>query len=255
MWFQLALSMDAPVLDILVGMDNLLYFRILDIASLLGKKNGTMFAKCFSNDIILGNHVLPPTQKYHKQTARVQQVTRNAALHIIGRKNNKLAKKLSNALETGYAYVQGKRTFESSYKQSPKLYVVDYPNKNTVKVAQWIREFTQDLELQRKRDFEFLRQYVWSVSLESGMYNKEEAGNHVINKDGMMEETVEYTIEEDGVPNAENAMEGVTNSGENVSMEGVSNSGENAIDEGEVNNAEHVFLWRGYIMQNMLWSW
>ncbi|GFQ88402.1 hypothetical protein TNCT_290421 [Trichonephila clavata] len=242
MWFQLALSMDGPVLGILVGMDNLLYFRILDIASLLGKKNGTMFAKCFTNDIVLGNHVLPPTQQYPKQTARVQLVTRNAALHIIGRKNKKLAKKLSNTLETGYAYVQGKRTFECSYKQSPKLVVVDCPHKNTVKVDQWIREFTQDLELQRKRDFEFLRQYIWSVSLESGMNNREEAENHILNNDRMMEETVECTIEEGGVSNAENVMEGVTNSGENVSMEGVRNSGENAIDEGEVNNAEHVSM-------------
>ncbi|GFQ84618.1 hypothetical protein TNCT_738631 [Trichonephila clavata] len=74
------------------------------------------------------------------------------------------------------------------------------------------------------------------------MYNKEEAGNHVINKDGMMEETVEYTIVEGGAPNAENTMEGVTNIGENVSMEGVSNSGENAIDKFEVNNAEHVSM-------------
>ncbi|GFR00483.1 hypothetical protein TNCT_350001 [Trichonephila clavata] len=230
MWFQLALSMDGPVLGILVGMDNLLYFRILDIASLLGKKNGTMFAKCFTNDIVLGNHVLPPTQQYPKQTARVQLVTRNAALHIIGRKNKKLAKKLSNTLETGYAYVQGKRTFEYSYKQSPKLVVVDCPHKNTVKVAQWIREFTQDLELQRKRDFEFLRQYIWSVSLESGMNNREEAENHILNNDRMMEETVECTIEEGGVSNAENVMEGVRN------------SGENAIDEGEVNNAEHVSM-------------
>ncbi|GFR16689.1 hypothetical protein TNCT_391371 [Trichonephila clavata] len=240
MWFQLALSMDGPVLGILVGMDNLLYFCILDIASLLGKKNGTMFAKCFTNDIILGNHVLPPTQQYPKQTARVQLVTRNAALHIIGRKNKKLAKKLSNTLETGYAYVQGKRTFEYSYKQSPKLFVVDCPHKNTVKVAQWIRKFTQDL--QRKRDFELLRQYIWSVSLESGMNNREEAENHILNNDRMMEETVECTIEEGGVSNAENVMEGVTNSGENVSMEGVRNSGENAIDEGEVNNAEHVSM-------------
>ncbi|GFR25573.1 hypothetical protein TNCT_313321 [Trichonephila clavata] len=202
-----------------------------------------MFAKCFTNDIILGNHVLPPTQQYPKQTARVQLVTRKMQLFtLLAVKIKKLAKKLSNALETGYAYVQGKRTFESSYKQSPKLVVVDCPHKNTVKVAQWIREFTQDLELQRKRDFEFLRQYIWSVSLKSGMNNREEAENHILNNDRMMEETVECTIEEGGVSNAENVMEGVTNSGENVSMEGVRNSGENAIEEGEVNNAEHVSM-------------
>ncbi|GFQ70450.1 hypothetical protein TNCT_233171 [Trichonephila clavata] len=74
------------------------------------------------------------------------------------------------------------------------------------------------------------------------MNNREEAENHILNNDRMMEETVEYTIEEGGVPNAENLMEGVTYSGEKVSMEGVRNSGENAIDEGEVNNVEHVSM-------------
>ncbi|GFV77310.1 hypothetical protein TNCV_2406291 [Trichonephila clavipes] len=58
----------------------------------------------------------------------------------------------------------GKRIFASSYKQSPKLFVVNTPNENTVKVAQWIREFTMDLELQRKRDIESLRQYICSIS-------------------------------------------------------------------------------------------
>ncbi|GFQ69525.1 hypothetical protein TNCT_33871 [Trichonephila clavata] len=209
MWFQLALSSDAPVLGILVGTDILLYFRILDIASLLGKKKGTMFAKCFKNDIIFGNNVLPPTQKYPKQTARAQLVTRNAAIHIIRRKNVKLAENLSNALDNGYAYVQGKRTFVSSYKQSPKLNVVNYPNKSTVKVAQWIREFTQDLELQRKRDFELLRQYIFSVTLESVIYNIEDAGNNVENNDGIMEEdnNAENTTVEDGLNNVENTIE------------------------------------------------
>ncbi|GFR16606.1 hypothetical protein TNCT_246561 [Trichonephila clavata] len=62
------------------------------------------------------------------------------------------------------------------------------------------------------------------------MNNREEAENHILNNDRMMEETVECTIEEGGVSNAENVMEGVRN------------SGENAIDEGEVNNAEHVSM-------------
>ncbi|GFQ85130.1 hypothetical protein TNCT_530761 [Trichonephila clavata] len=244
MWFQLALCSDAPVLGILIGTDNLLYFRILDIASLLGKKNGTMFATCFPNDIIFGNNVLPHTQKYPKQTARVQLVTRNAAIHIIRCKNIKLAEKLSNALDNGYAYVQ---------------------------VAQWIREFKQDLELQRKRDFELLRQYIFSVTLESLIYNIVDAGNNVVNNDGIMEEdnnventieegglsNVENTIEEVGVNNAENAMEeggvnnventieegGVNNSGENDSMEEgrVNNSGKNdSMEEGGVNNVENI---------------
>ncbi|GFQ85947.1 hypothetical protein TNCT_75441 [Trichonephila clavata] len=109
-------------------MDNLLYFRILDIASLLGKRMGPCLPNV-SRMILFWETMYYLLHNSIPTTARVQLVTRNAALHIIGRKNKKLAKKLSNALETGYAYVQGKRTFECSYKQSPKLVVVDCPIK------------------------------------------------------------------------------------------------------------------------------
>ncbi|GFR19946.1 hypothetical protein TNCT_325821 [Trichonephila clavata] len=106
--------------------------------------------------------------------------------------------------------------FVSSYKQSPKLYVVNYPNKSTFEVAQRIREFTQDLELQRKRDFELLRQYIFSVTLVSVIYNIEDAGNNVVNNDGIMEED---------------------NNVENTTEEGEVNNIENTIDEAGVNNA------------------
>ncbi|GFV26967.1 integrase catalytic domain-containing protein [Trichonephila clavipes] len=136
------------------------------IANLLGKKNGTMFAKHFKYDIILGLNVLPRTQTYPKHIAGAHLVTRDTTARIIRHENLELAKKFSNALDTGCAYLQGKRIFASSYKQSPKffLFVVNTHNENTVKVAQWIREFTMDLELQRKRDIESLRQYICSIS-------------------------------------------------------------------------------------------
>ncbi|GFY67222.1 hypothetical protein TNIN_228211 [Trichonephila inaurata madagascariensis] len=123
----------------------------VDIANLLVRKNGAMFAKRFPYDIILGHNVLPRTQKYPKQTACADLVTRYTTIRITRHENLELAKKFSNALDTGCAYVQGKRTFASSYKQSPKLFVVNTPNESIVKVAQWIREFTLDLELQRKK--------------------------------------------------------------------------------------------------------
>ncbi|GFQ65952.1 hypothetical protein TNCT_329721 [Trichonephila clavata] len=107
MCFQLALSPDAPPLGLLVDADNLLYFYIVDIASLLVRKNGRMFAKRFPYDIIFGNNVLPPTQRYPKQTACAHMVTRNAALRIIRREHFKLAEKFSNALDTGYSLCAG----------------------------------------------------------------------------------------------------------------------------------------------------
>ncbi|GFS73089.1 hypothetical protein TNCV_3606701 [Trichonephila clavipes] len=202
MWFQLALSPEAPLLSVLVGFDNLLYFRILDIAKLLGKKNGTMFAKRFQYDIILGLNVLPRTQTYPKQTAGAHLVTRDTTVRIIRHENLELAKKFSNALDTGCAYVKSKRIFASSYKQSPKLFVVNTPNKNTVKVAQWIRKFTMDLELQRKRDIESLRQYICSISpnmLQPRSDDAETAGENdaeVVSNGGIMEDFEENVKQE-----------------------------------------------------------
>ncbi|GFY61722.1 hypothetical protein TNIN_226281 [Trichonephila inaurata madagascariensis] len=70
MWFQLALYPDAPLLGVLVGSDNFLYFRIMDLANLLGRKNGSIFAKRYPYDIVFGKDVLPLTQKYPRYTAK-----------------------------------------------------------------------------------------------------------------------------------------------------------------------------------------
>ncbi|GFV49975.1 hypothetical protein TNCV_1392561 [Trichonephila clavipes] len=127
MWFQLALYPDAPLLGVLVGSDNLLYFRIIDLGHLLGRKYG--FAKQFPYDIVFGKDVLPRTQTYPRYTANARLVTQDTAYRILCRENRELAETLSNALDSGYAYVQGKRTFELTYKNSPRLLVVNTPMK------------------------------------------------------------------------------------------------------------------------------
>ncbi|GFU00015.1 hypothetical protein TNCV_1659711 [Trichonephila clavipes] len=127
MWFQLALYPDAPLLGILVGSDNLLYFRIVDLGYLLGRKNGPIFAKRFPYDNVFGKDVLPLTQTYPRYTANARLVTRETAYRILCRENLELAERLSNALDSGYAYAQGKRTFELTYKPSPRLLVVNTP--------------------------------------------------------------------------------------------------------------------------------
>ncbi|GFS79009.1 hypothetical protein TNCV_4342341 [Trichonephila clavipes] len=171
MWFQLALYSDAPLLGVLVGSDNVLYFRILDLAYLLGRKNGTTFARRYSNYIVLGKDVLPLTQqfKYPRLTEIARLVTRDTAYRILCREDLELAEIFSNVLDYGCAYVQGKRTFELSYKSSPRLLVVNTPYpllENAVKVSQWIRDFILDVELQRKRASEFFRELISSVNPE-----------------------------------------------------------------------------------------
>ncbi|GFU65832.1 hypothetical protein TNCV_567411 [Trichonephila clavipes] len=147
MWFQLALYPDASLLGVMVGSDNLLYFRIIDLGHLLGRKYG--FAKQFPYDIVFGKDVLPRTQTYPRYTANARLVTQDTAYRILCRENRELAERLSNALDSCYAYVQGKRTFELTYKKSPRLLVVNTPHENTVKVSHWIRDFMLDVERQR----------------------------------------------------------------------------------------------------------
>ncbi|GFX07966.1 hypothetical protein TNCV_1236471 [Trichonephila clavipes] len=148
MWFQLALYPDAPLLGVLVGSDNVLYFRIMDLAYLLGKKNGTIFSRRYSNYIVFGKDVLPLTQhyKYPRLTEIARLVTRDTAFRILCREAFELAERFSNFLDYGCAYVKGKQTFELSYKSSPRLLVVNTPHENTVKVSQWIRDFILNVE-------------------------------------------------------------------------------------------------------------
>ncbi|GFW90534.1 hypothetical protein TNCV_565721 [Trichonephila clavipes] len=98
MWFQLALYPDTPLLGVLVGSDNLLYFRIMDLGYLLGRKNEPTFAKRYPYDIIFGKHVLPLTQKYLRYTANARLVTRDTAYWILCREKLELAERFSNTL-------------------------------------------------------------------------------------------------------------------------------------------------------------
>ncbi|GFS47493.1 hypothetical protein TNCV_4219501 [Trichonephila clavipes] len=182
MWFQLALYPDAPLLGIMVGSDNLLYFRTIDLGHLLGKKYG--FGKQFPYDIVFGKDVLPRTQTYPRYTANARLVTQDIAYRILCRENRELAERLSNAFDSGYAYVQGKRTFELTYKNSPRLLVVNTPHENTVKVSHWIRDFMLDVERQRATELFRL------VASESPGYNETMEATREIAR-----ETIESTQE------------------------------------------------------------
>ncbi|GFW21327.1 hypothetical protein TNCV_1531521 [Trichonephila clavipes] len=119
----------------------------MDLGYFLGGKYG--FAKRYPYDIVFGKDVLPLTQKYPRYTANARLVTQDTAYRILCRENRELAERLSNALDSGYAYVQGKRTFELTYKSSPRLLVVNTPYENTAKVSHWIQDFMLNVERQR----------------------------------------------------------------------------------------------------------
>ncbi|GFS82843.1 hypothetical protein TNCV_288851 [Trichonephila clavipes] len=210
-----------------------------------------MFAKRFQYDIILGLNVLPRTQTYPKHIAGAHLVARDTTTRIVRHENLELAKKISNVLDTGCAYVQGKRTFACSFKQSPKLFVVNTPNENTVKVAQWIREFTVDLELQRKRNIESLRRYICSISpnmLQPRIDDAETAGLKMMNYEvvrimvKMLCRIMKKMLQE--VNHGENVMQDYE---ENVKQE--VNHGENVMQDYEENVKQEVNHGKN-VMQN-----
>ncbi|GFS48790.1 uncharacterized protein NPIL_209131, partial [Nephila pilipes] len=146
MWFQLAFNAYGPALAALVGMNNKLYFRIIDVAQLLGKKNGYCFAKRFSSDIVLGKDVLPLIRHYPHHTLHARLVTTNIVFRILQAENVELAGKFCHALKAGFADVVGRQKFSDSYKKADKLILVDIPKENSVSVPVWIHEFIQNVQ-------------------------------------------------------------------------------------------------------------
>ncbi|GFQ80441.1 hypothetical protein TNCT_67001 [Trichonephila clavata] len=198
MWFQLALHSHGPFLGVLVGADSLLYFRIFDLAHLLGKRNGSAFAKRFLHDLVRGRDVLPSFQIFPTQTERAQLVPRDVAYRILYRENVPMAERFSNALDTGWAYVMGPRLFERSYKPSPKLVVVESPHEHTVNVSQWIREFITDVERQREMEMQLLKQYLSPASLKPRVDETKDAILNIqreMTREGQNDETRDETKE------------------------------------------------------------
>ncbi|GFX71792.1 hypothetical protein TNCV_2010291 [Trichonephila clavipes] len=127
---------------------------------------------------------LGPKPTYPRYTANARLVTQDIAYRILCREHRELAERLSNAFDSGYAYVQGKRTFELTYKNSPRLLVVNTPHENTVKVSHWIRDFMLDVERQRATELFRL------VASESPGYNETMEATREIAR-----ETIESTQE------------------------------------------------------------
>ncbi|GFR33304.1 hypothetical protein TNCT_277111 [Trichonephila clavata] len=201
MWFQLALHSHGPFLGVLVGADSLLYFRIFDLAHLLGKRNGSAFAKRFLYDLVRGRDVLPSFQIFPTQTEWAQLVPRDVAYRILYRENVPMAERVSNALDTGWAYVMGPRLFERSYKPSPKLVLVETPHEHTVNVSQWIREFITDVERQRELEMQLLKQYLSPASLKPRVDETKEAILNIqreMKREGQNDETRDETMEASG---------------------------------------------------------
>ncbi|GFT70688.1 hypothetical protein NPIL_433301 [Nephila pilipes] len=106
--FRLTFNSYHPALLALVGMNDVLYFRIVDIAQSLEIKNGYCFTKHFASDIVQEKDVLPPLRRYPHHTMHARLVTTLVVFCIISAEYVALADKFFRALDFGFTDVVGR---------------------------------------------------------------------------------------------------------------------------------------------------
>ncbi|GFV47659.1 uncharacterized protein TNCV_1708551 [Trichonephila clavipes] len=126
MWFKILLSNQHHPLAAMVGKDGKIYFRLVDVGTLLGRSNAYRFTKRFDTFLIQGKNVLPVHKPNPVRTQKSKLVTLGAVFNILNAELSSLATSFATSLNAGMALVDGNLLVES-YKLSPILHVQDCP--------------------------------------------------------------------------------------------------------------------------------
>ncbi|GFX42244.1 uncharacterized protein TNCV_4310791 [Trichonephila clavipes] len=111
----------------MVGKDGKIYFRLVDVGTLLGRSNAYKFTKRFDTFVIQGKDVLPVYKPYPVMTQKSKLVTPDVVFNILNAELSSLATSFAISLNAGVALVEGNLLVES-YKLSPILHVQDSPS-------------------------------------------------------------------------------------------------------------------------------
>ncbi|GFX80646.1 uncharacterized protein TNCV_499131 [Trichonephila clavipes] len=117
MWFKILLPNQHHPLAVMVGKDGKIYFRHVDVGTLLGRSNAYKFTKRFDTFVIQGKDVLPVHKPYPVMT-------------------------FTTSHNADGALVEGNLLVES-YKLSPVLHVQDSPVPRLVLVRKWVQDFIE----------------------------------------------------------------------------------------------------------------
>ncbi|GFU58530.1 uncharacterized protein TNCV_4894621 [Trichonephila clavipes] len=140
MWFKILLPNHHHPLASMVGKDGKIYFRLVDVETLLGRYNAYKFTKRFDTFVIKGKDVLPIHKPYPVMTQKSKLVTPDVVFDILNAELSSLATSFATSLNTGVALVEGNLLVES-YKLSPVLHVQDSPVPRSVLVRKWVQDF------------------------------------------------------------------------------------------------------------------
>ncbi|GFX85862.1 uncharacterized protein TNCV_2472641 [Trichonephila clavipes] len=144
MWFEILLSHQHYPLAAMYGNDVKLYFRLVDVGTLLARSKVYKFAKRFDNIVIQGKDVLPGHKQYPIMTQKSKLVSPDVVFNILNAELSSLATRFANNLNAGSALVENPSNhFVESYKSSPVLHVQVSYVPNSIFVRLWVQTFIQ----------------------------------------------------------------------------------------------------------------
>lgn len=151
MWFKIQLSSYLPPISVLVGVDGMLYLKLVDIGALLGKKNAYSYKQYKLFHAVEAREVLPATGFFiGTKTLALPVVPITVACRLIENEDLNLAKLVCYQFGQGYAHKKGMRSFVTNERKAPLLECVDTVDERCVHIPQWIRDFVKDLTLYRE---------------------------------------------------------------------------------------------------------
>ncbi|GFY60202.1 uncharacterized protein TNIN_385881 [Trichonephila inaurata madagascariensis] len=106
MWFKILLPHQHYPLAAMVGNDDKLYFRLVDVGALLGRSKMSEFAKRFNNLVIQGKYVLPAHKRYPIMTQKSKLVTPDVVFNILSAELSSLTTNFATSLNAGFALVE-----------------------------------------------------------------------------------------------------------------------------------------------------
>ncbi|GFX32219.1 uncharacterized protein TNCV_1673271 [Trichonephila clavipes] len=142
MWFKILFPNQHHSLAAMVGKDGKIYFRLVDVGTLLGQSNVYKFTKRFNTLLIQSKDVLPVHKSYSIMTQKSKLVTPDVVFNILNAELSSLATSFATSLNAGVALVEGNLMVES-YKLSPVLHVQYSPVPRSVLVRKWVQDFIE----------------------------------------------------------------------------------------------------------------
>ncbi|GFV63493.1 hypothetical protein TNCV_4553391 [Trichonephila clavipes] len=147
MWFQLALTASVSPVQVLIGVDDHLYFRVKDLLQMLQIKNVSNNSHVFPC-----KHVLPSHKPYPKALQNTRVVDIEGLFSILNAENFVMRNLFLQALTIGYAHQTGMRKITDKFKNGPTLTLVGTPDDKSVFIPEWIHRFKLDVKKVRREE-------------------------------------------------------------------------------------------------------